>query len=149
MKRQCQHEDELFNDRNQKKNLVQSNSVKSNDYNTTKLNEIYIMALRHENGLGIEKNYQKSFELFSICANSGDPYAQYALAQYYEYGKGIAADNMKALEYYNMAAQKGHPDAQNYLIQYNNFLNAKNKRKIMESHDSNSGLRNVLGRYST
>ena len=120
------------------------------NFNENELYKKYIEALRYDNGYGVEKNYYKAFELYSICALAGDPYAQFCLAKCYENGRGVIANHQQALEFYTRAANLGHPDAQTYLTNFYNNLrnnsNAKNKRRNENEQELTHDSRNVFGR---
>lgn len=71
-------------------------------------------------GDGVEKNYQKAFDLYTKAAKQGNPRAQFNLALMYLRGEGTKKDYMKGFELCREVAEKGHPDAQLFLgIFYN------------------------------
>ena len=78
--------------------------------------EQYNLALYYWNGEGIEKNYAKAIEYFTMSANQGDADAQYELADCYFNNNGVKyRDYDIAFEYYLKAAEQGHVDAQ-YMV---------------------------------
>ncbi|WDV48062.1 tetratricopeptide repeat protein [Clostridiaceae bacterium M8S5] len=63
-------------------------------------------------GLGIEKDIDKSFYWTERAAKHGDRDAQVNLAElFYEKGCVVEKDNEKAKEWYKKAAINGHPEA--------------------------------------
>jgi Sel1 repeat len=65
----------------------------------------------YENGIGVEKDFSKSFELYRRAAESGMPVGQFNLGEAYALGRGPKADNIEALKWYMLAANGGDADA--------------------------------------
>lgn len=66
-----------------------------------------MLAELYYEGLGCIRDEKKSFELFKIAADNGNPYAQYALGLNYYSGVGCNKDDIKARKYYKLAADSG------------------------------------------
>lgn len=65
-----------------------------------------LFANEYEEGLNQyqDGNYTEAARLFSVSAETGNPYAQYALAQMYESGKGVERNATQAIEWYKRSA---------------------------------------------
>ena len=86
---------------------------------------VFRLAERYENGAGVEQNYVKAAELYTIVAESederfsGDPYdplwpqcdAEFRLGYLYENGLLPDSSLQKALEWYDRSANSGSADA--------------------------------------
>jgi TPR repeat protein len=63
------------------------------------------------NGKGIEKDYKKAFNYYTLAANKGNKEAQYNLGIMYLKGEGINKDEIKAKEWFKKSCfnekQKG------------------------------------------
>ena len=70
------------------------------------------------NGTGVEKNPEKSFELFMKAAEQKNSRGIYNVALAYANGTGVHKDRVKAVEWFRKAAAYGHPGAMFYLGQY-------------------------------
>lgn len=66
-----------------------------------------MLAELYYEGLGCIKDEKKSFELFKIAADNGNPYAQYSLGLHYYSGIGCKQDDVEARRYYKLAADSG------------------------------------------
>lgn len=55
--------------------------------------------------------FAAAFELYMLCAESGNPEAQNFVAWMYETGKGTAIDLDRALRFYQRAAESGNLDS--------------------------------------
>ena len=67
------------------------------------------------NGMGVEKNIEKSIALFEESAKNGDDDAQYVLGAIFEFGIGVTKDRSTAIIYYNKAAATGNMKAKEAL----------------------------------
>lgn len=74
--------------------------------------EQYNLAVRYDKGDGVEKDFNRAFELYKKAADQGHAVAQYEIGQYYYHGKGVDADVDKAVMYYMMSAEQGYALAQ-------------------------------------
>ncbi|KAI9209190.1 uncharacterized protein BJ171DRAFT_485699 [Polychytrium aggregatum] len=68
-------------------------------------------------GIGVEQDYTKAVEQFSLGAEHDDMEALNYLGLCYQRGHGVEVDCEKAVDYYERAAEMGHADAQNNLGQ--------------------------------
>ncbi len=73
------------------------------------------LAALYMNGLGVEVNEKKAFELFAKAADLGDSEAQVNVAVMYAWGKNIKHDKMKAYENLKKALKDGKSEASEYL----------------------------------
>ena len=64
-------------------------------------------AYRYEQGLGVERDLPRAFELYRQAARSGLPDAQYQLGLMYELGIGVDADIHEAQYWYQRAIDQG------------------------------------------
>jgi len=69
----------------------------------------------YRDGMGVEQNIKRAFELFQQAAEAGDVDAQYCLGQAYENGQGVAQSDQLAEEWYAKGAAAGDSDAQEIL----------------------------------
>ncbi|UZO16199.1 uncharacterized protein OCT59_007588 [Rhizophagus irregularis] len=65
----------------------------------------------YKNGIGIEKDEIRAFELFKEAAGKGDIDAMNNLGKCYQNGIGTEKDKIRAFEMYKKAAGKGQLDA--------------------------------------
>lgn len=79
----------------------------------------YNLAGCYYNGEGIERDYKKAFNLYSVVAENGDADAQANLAEMFEKGKGTEKDLKKALFWYSKAANQGNFKAKLAIDRYN------------------------------
>lgn len=78
-------------------------------------------ALQYGVAAANSKNYTIAIEIFEVCANLGDPQAQFNYGIMYFNGYGITADKSKALIWYEKAANQGFALAQfNCGVMYGN-----------------------------
>ena len=66
-------------------------------------------------GLGLEKNEQKAFELCKIGSEKGDNAAKVNMAVLYAWGESVSHDKMKAYESLKNALKSGKSEAGDYL----------------------------------
>jgi hypothetical protein len=66
------------------------------------------LAVCYENGDGVEKDFKRAVELYTMAANLGNSDAQNSLAYRYQHGKGIEKDSKKAIELYELSAKQGN-----------------------------------------
>ncbi|EJK50203.1 hypothetical protein THAOC_30853 [Thalassiosira oceanica] len=59
-------------------------------------------------GLGLQKNMQKAFEMWTEAAELGSVDALYNLGVAYSRGVGVQKDKTKGAEFYTKAAMQGH-----------------------------------------
>ena len=69
------------------------------------------LAFLYENGDGVEKNYEKSFELISKAAEQGYPYAMFRVGLYMEKGVLGEVKPEEAFAWYTKAAEADDNDA--------------------------------------
>lgn len=67
------------------------------------------LAVCYLNGIGIEKNEPKGFEIMKATANAKSPIAQTLTGDLYERGIGVEKDEKKALHFYLLAAKQDEP----------------------------------------
>jgi TPR repeat protein len=67
---------------------------------------------KYDEGIGIEVNKERAFELYKIAAEKGHKIAQYNLGQFYRYGTGVEKDEFKAFEYYKKSSENEYVNAQ-------------------------------------
>lgn len=65
----------------------------------------------YENGIGVERDFKKSFELYQRAADAGVPVGQFNLGEAYAQGRGPKQDAIEALKWYMLAAAGGDSDA--------------------------------------
>ena len=75
------------------------------------------IGLYYCNSIGVNQDYKKAFEWFSIGAECGNEYCYDCLGQLYQYGYGVDVDLEKAKEYYKIAADMGNEDAADRLAE--------------------------------
>jgi len=76
---------------------------------------LYILALRHEIGLGIPKDPEKSIKLYRMAAEQGNTDGQYKLGVIFLSGKDVKKDEKEAVKWFQLAATKGHANSQSAL----------------------------------
>ncbi|MCL1945422.1 MAG: sel1 repeat family protein [Firmicutes bacterium] len=69
------------------------------------------LASVYRNGVVVDKDFEKSFQLFLKAAQSGHAHAQYNLALRYYNGQGVAKDFKQATLWFAKAADQGHVQA--------------------------------------
>ncbi|WP_299527196.1 zinc ribbon domain-containing protein [uncultured Lutibacter sp.] len=82
------------------------------------------LADKYRNGVGVEPDQYKAFELYEKLANKGDLDAMVELADYYEQGIWLKKDSEKAIKLLKQAAEKGSLAAQWQL----EFLESENSK---------------------
>lgn len=83
------------------------------------------IALRYENGIGINKNLPQAVKWYLRSAKNGNVKAQFNLASMYQYGKGTERNTLEAAKWYKRAAEQGDTKARtnlNELIKDDNEL---------------------------
>jgi hypothetical protein len=65
----------------------------------------------YEEGLGVAKDYQKSYSWYKEAADQDLADAQYTMGRFYEEGLGVAKDYQKSFLFYKKAGEKGHKDS--------------------------------------
>ncbi|TDQ31706.1 localization factor PodJL [Phyllobacterium brassicacearum] len=70
---------------------------------------------RYMDGRGLERDYAKAAEWYSVAAEQGFAPAQYRLGNFYEKGLGLTRDLAKAKTYYQLAAEQGNASAMHNL----------------------------------
>ncbi|RHZ73610.1 hypothetical protein Glove_230g41 [Diversispora epigaea] len=81
-------------------------------YNINKEISTLSLANMYLNGLGVEKNTNKAFQIYSKVADEGSLLALNSMAYCYKNGFGVEKNPEKAFELYLKAAGKGNPLAQ-------------------------------------
>lgn len=66
------------------------------------------LAKLYEEGLEVERDYERSAYLYAVAADGGVPFAANALGIMFEEGRGISQNLPYAVEMYRKAAQMGH-----------------------------------------
>ena len=69
------------------------------------------LAVCYINGIGVEKNEAKGFEVMKNAADEKSPIAQTLTADLYERGVGVEKNDKMALHYYFLASKQGEPMA--------------------------------------
>lgn len=95
---------------------------RGNDYAQYNLGVIY------ENGIGVNVNKRKAFNLYRKSAEHGNTYALYNLGQMYTKERGIGLSIFYEVESYALAAKNGHKKARQKLKE----LSAKYGEGIVE-----------------
>ncbi|CAB4430208.1 unnamed protein product [Rhizophagus irregularis] len=109
------------------------------------------LALMYEDGEGVEKNYDKTFELSKDLTERKFSSGINLLGYCYYNGIGTEVNKQKAFELYNKAANLGNNRAQcNLALMYKNENFLKNDNKVFElskkcSVGKHSGGINLLG----
>ncbi|MDH3451029.1 MAG: sel1 repeat family protein [Gammaproteobacteria bacterium] len=70
------------------------------------------LALRYQDGDGVERDFAKAAHWFNKAANQGHAAAQYGLALMYGKGQGMQLDETKSTYWNRKAAERGHQAAQ-------------------------------------
>ena len=70
------------------------------------------LALRYQDGNGIERDFAKAAHWFNKAAKQGHAAAQYGLALMYGKGQGLQVDAVKSAYWNRQAAERGHQAAQ-------------------------------------
>ena len=84
---------------------------KSLEHNEDKLS-LAALGYYYKNGLGVEQDYVKAFELLRKSAEKGYDIAQFELGSMYAYGLGVESNDVKAVEWYRKSAEQGNANAQ-------------------------------------
>ena len=71
------------------------------------------LGVMHENGIGVIKDFKKSFDWYRMAAAQGYVQAQFNLALMYEGGKWVKQDYVLAHMWYNLAAGNGDKSGTN------------------------------------
>ena len=71
------------------------------------------LGVMHENGIGVIKDFKKSFDWYRMAAEQGYVKAQFNLALMYEGGNWVKQDYVLAHMWYNLAASKGDKSGTN------------------------------------
>ncbi|RHZ88356.1 hypothetical protein Glove_23g178 [Diversispora epigaea] len=82
-------------------------------YNINKKFGTMFLADIHLNGLGIEKDMKKAYQIYSKLANEGSFIALTEVARYYQNGFGVEKNQEKAFELFLKYAERGCPISQN------------------------------------
>tara|TARA_B100000700_G_scaffold331794_1_gene468848 strand:- start:13016 stop:14605 length:1590 start_codon:yes stop_codon:yes gene_type:complete len=100
-------------------------------YSNKDLGATYYLARMYYLGKGLEKDYKKSFKLFSSKVLEEDLDALYYLGEHYYLGHGVSKDYNKAYDFYLKAAEKGESSSMFRLgWMFSNGLGVgKNERK--------------------
>lgn len=75
----------------------------------------YNLAVKMENGDGIEKDRPSAIRLFKLAANQGYDNAQFRLGLLHELGRGVTKDREEAIRLYRLAADQGNVEARRKL----------------------------------
>ncbi len=85
---------------------------------------MYLLAEFYLNGIGIETNYHKAFELYFQLAQQNHPLSQLQLGKMYYHGQGIQKNTFTAGEYFLKAAQTNIKEAKYWVaILYKDIVN--------------------------
>jgi TPR repeat protein len=68
----------------------------------------YHLAICHDNGWGVDKDFEQSFRLYLKAASLGHPHAMHALSLAYYNGVGVAKDSRLAQHWDAQAKQHGY-----------------------------------------
>jgi len=72
----------------------------------------YWIAMKYENGRGLEKSHEKAIKYLQFAANNGNYPAQFDLGSLYNDGAGgLPMNKAIACEWFEKAADQGHPKA--------------------------------------
>lgn len=92
-------------------------------------------------GIKLEQDYEKAFELLSKAATAGAPRAMFHLARMYAEGLAVAADQDKAESLFEAASEKGEFLAHIYLARIHLL---GNQVKAAEYYQRAANLKDVL-----
>jgi len=70
-------------------------------------NAFVSLALMYYNGIGVSKNYIKSFEYFTIAASRGHSLAKYFTGQCLELGHGTVRNLGESIKMYELVTNSG------------------------------------------
>lgn len=76
------------------------------DYNAHELEDLYVLGCKYRNGDGVEKDLEKSAQIFLELANKEHISAQLNLGYMYICGHGVELDPFKSVFWYKKAARK-------------------------------------------
>lgn len=82
---------------------------------------LFGLGLLYLQGIGVEKDYVKSFQLMYRAANLGNPYAQLQVGQAYVNGQGVRQDFEEGYAWFLVAKENGNDLAQEGIA----FLNQR------------------------
>jgi TPR repeat protein len=68
---------------------------------------------RYYYGIGVERDYDKAFNLYRQAAEQGSHQGEYYLGWMYDHGRGTQQDYFQAFAWYKKAAESGYAPAQN------------------------------------
>ncbi len=71
------------------------------------------IAVKYENGDGVEQDYEIALEWYKKAADNGNTDAMYSIGCMFADGHGVEQDYAKAMEWYRNAADNGNADAMN------------------------------------
>ena len=75
----------------------------------------YNLGIMHAHAQGVQQDYEKALEYFTMAAHQGYASAQYNVGVMYAHGMGVPRNDEKALKYYLLAARQGDASAQHNL----------------------------------
>lgn len=93
------------------------------------------LAICYQQGIGVERDFQKAFYLLCKAFSLGDSMAGFNIGQAYWFGLGVAQDTEKGLDYVKNAAMAGCPNAQYMLGQLYEEGFQDNKINIVVNKD--------------
>lgn len=85
------------------------------DCKKIQLDAQFSLGLIHQNGDGVEQDFEEAFKWYTQAANRGDANSQTSLGELYHSGKGVKQDCKKAFGWWSKAAEQGDAVAQYYL----------------------------------
>ncbi len=65
----------------------------------------------YKEGIGVEKNFEKAYEILFKYQELKNPEIYYRLGQAYEFGEGVDSSYVKAAKFYELATKIGHDRA--------------------------------------
>jgi hypothetical protein len=85
----------------------------------------------YEKGIVVEKNLNKSLNLYEKAAERGFPTAQYNVGEIYAEGRGVKKNKIFALKWFILAGTRGDKDAQNY---YEKIFNSLTEEEVEKAN---------------
>ena len=93
-----------------------------------------LLGTRYMNGIGINRDFKRAYELYLASAQQGYAGAQYNLGMMYHNGIGRRHDYHEARKWYEMAAQQGHPGAQRVMPVISRLCESEKKPEKKEEN---------------
>ena len=91
-------------------------------------------------GAGVDQDYKKAVEYFTLAATYGDAESLYELGMCHLLGQGVARDEVRAFEHFGVAARKSESSL-NYLLKHANEGNAEASYQAGQLFECGEGVK--------